>query len=137
MSLIILRQMKKILVVDDYQYIRDVYREVLEDEKYQVELAVDGQEGLLKAQMGGYDLILLDAMMPKIDGLGFLKELKENPAKLANGPIILLTNLAHDKVIDEAMQNGAKSYLIKSDMNPDEFLQNIKKFLEPPVASRG
>ena len=81
--------------------------------------------------------VLLDMMMPKLDGLGVLAALKENPPKVSNGPIILLTNLAHDKVIDEAMQNGAKSYLIKSDMNPDEFLQNIKKFLEPPVASRG
>lgn len=129
--------MKKVLVVDDDQYIRDVYREVLEDEKYQVETAVDGQEGLLKAQEGGYDLILLDAMMPKVDGLGVLKGLKENPPKQENKAIILLTNLAHDKVIDEAMENGAKSYLIKSDMNPDQFLQNIKKFLEPSEASQG
>lgn len=129
--------MKRILVVDDDQYIRDVYCEILEGEKYEVETAVDGQEGLLKAQEGGFDLILLDAMMPKVDGLGFLKELKENPPKTPNGPIILLTNLAHDKVIDEALENGAKSYLIKSDMNPDQFLQNIRKFLEPPEASRG
>lgn len=122
--------MKKVLVVDDDQYIRDIYREVLEGEKYQVETAVDGQEGLLKAQEGGYDLILLDAMMPKVDGLGVLKGLKENPPKVENKAIILLTNLAHDKVIDEAMENGAKSYLIKSEMNPDQFLQNIKKFLD-------
>lgn len=122
--------MKKILVVDDDQYIRDVYREVLEGEKYQVDTAIDGQEGLLKAQMGGYDLILLDAMMPKVDGLGVLKGLKENPPKVENKAIILLTNLAHGEVIDEAMENGAKSYLIKSEMNPDQFLQNIKKFLD-------
>lgn len=122
--------MKKVLVVDDDQYIRDIYREVLEGEKYQVETAVDGQEGLLKAQEGGYDLILLDAMMPKVDGLGVLKGLKENPPKVENKAIILLTNLAHDKVIDEAMENGATSYLIKSEMNPDQFLQNIKKFLD-------
>ena len=84
--------MKKVLVVDDDQYIRDVYRELLEGEKYQVETAVDRQEGLLKTQEGGFDLILLDVM-------------------------------------DRAMRNGAKSYLIKSEMNPDQFLQNIKKFL--------
>ncbi|MBI2314955.1 response regulator [Candidatus Daviesbacteria bacterium] len=129
--------MKRILIVDDDQYIRDVYREVLEGEKYLVETAIDGQEGLIKAQEGGFDLILLDAMMPKVDGLGVLRGLKENPPKQENKVILLLTNLAHDKVIDEAMQNGAKSYLIKSEMNPDEFLQNIKKFLEPPVESQG
>lgn len=121
--------MKRILVVDDDQYIRDIYREVLEGEKYEVETAVDGQEGLLKAQKGGFDLILLDAMMPKVDGLGVLKGLKENPPRQENKAIILLTNLAHDKVIDEALENGAKSYLIKSEMNPDEFLQNIRRFL--------
>jgi len=121
--------MKKVLVVDDDQYIRDVYRELLEGEKYQVETAVDGQEGLLKAQEGGFDLILLDVMMPKIDGLGVLKALQKNPPKRENKAIILLTNLAYDKVMDRAMRNGAKSYLIKSEMNPDQFLQNIKKFL--------
>lgn len=122
--------MKKVLVVDDDQYIRDLYCELLEAEKYEVTTAVDGQDGLLKATEGGYDLILLDAMMPKIDGLGVLKALKENPPKKINKAIILLTNLAQDKVIDEAIANGAKSYLIKSDMNPDQFLQNIKKFLD-------
>ncbi len=124
-------------MVDDDQYIRDLYQEILTEAQYNVETAVDGQEGLIKAQAGGYDLILLDAMMPKLDGLGFLKELKDSPAKTPNGPIILLTNLAHDKVIDEAKENGAKSYLIKSDMNPDQFLTNIRQFLESPVPSRG
>ena len=122
--------MKRILVIDDDQYIRDVYREILEAEKYEVDTAIDGQEGLLKAQEGGYDLILLDAMMPKVDGLGVLKGLKENPPKQANKVILLLTNLAQDKVIDEAVAGGAKSYLIKSDMNPDQFLQKIKPFLD-------
>lgn len=129
--------MKKVLVVDDDQYIRDIYREILEGEKYQVDTAVDGQEGLLKAQEGGYDLILLDAMMPKVDGLGVLKGLQATPPKQENKVILLLTNLAHDKVIDEALQNGAKSYLIKSDMNPNQFLENIKKFLEPSATSQG
>lgn len=122
--------MKKVLVVDDDQYIRDLYRELLEAEKYEVATAIDGQEGLIKATEGGFDLILLDAMMPKMDGLGVLKALKENPPKQENKAIILLTNLAHNKVIDEAMENGAKTYLIKSEMNPDQFLQNIKKFLD-------
>lgn len=122
--------MKRVLVVDDDQYIRDIYKEVLEEEKYQVDTAVDGQEGLIKAQAGGYDLILLDAMMPKLDGLGVLKALKQNPPKQENKVILLLTNLAHNNVVDEAIENGAKSYLIKSEMNPDQFLQGIKKFLD-------
>lgn len=122
--------MKKILVIDDDQYIRDLYQELLTESSYAVEVAVDGQEALIKAREGGYDLILLDAMMPKVDGLGFLKGIKENPPKKPNGPTILLTNLAHDLVIDQAIEEGAKTYLVKSEMNPDEFLINIKKFLD-------
>ena len=121
--------MKKVLVVDDDQYIRDLYQDILKEAQFDVTTAVDGQEALLKAQEGGYDLILLDAMMPKVDGLGVLKGLKENPPKKANGPIVLLTNLAHDAVVTQALQEGAKTYLVKSEMNPEQFLENVKKFL--------
>lgn len=121
--------MKRVLIIDDDQYIRDLYQEVLTEAQFNVTTAIDGEEGLAKAREGGFDLILLDAMMPKVDGLGVLKGLKEEPPKAANGPILLLTNLAHDTVINQALQEGAKTYFVKSEMNPDEFLDNIKKFL--------
>jgi CheY-like chemotaxis protein len=120
---------RKILIIDDDLYIRDLYEEVLRDDGFNVETAVDGEEGLMKLQKGGYDLVLLDVMMPKRDGLGVLSELALHPPLTPNGPIIVLTNLGHDPIIKEAMSKGAASYLNKADMTPDQLLANIKKFL--------
>lgn len=120
---------KKILVVDDDQYIRELYEEVLKDEGYTVETANDGEEGLALLEKGGYDLILLDVMMPKKDGLAVLDSLSQHPPVTKNGPILLVTNLGHDPIIEEGIKKGATSYLVKDSMNPDQFLQNVKKFL--------
>lgn len=121
---------KKVLVVDDDLFIRELYEEVLKDDGFEVDSAVDGEEGLRKLQQGGYDLVLLDVMMPKKDGLGVLGELLSHPAQKPNGAILLLTNLGHDPIIQEAMNKGATSYLNKADMTPDQLLENIKKFLK-------
>lgn len=121
---------KKVLVVDDDLFIRELYEEVLKDDGFTVDSAVDGEEGLKKIQAGGYDLILLDVMMPKKDGLGVLGELSAHPPTEKNGPILLLTNLGHDPIIKEAINKGATSYLNKADMTPDQLLEKIKKFLK-------
>jgi len=119
----------KILVIEDDLYTRDLYIEVLNGAGYEVVAAVDGEEGVLKASEGGYNLILLDVMMPKMNGLEVLKALKEKPPQKQNGPVVLLTNLAHDPVIKEALELGAKNYLIKSDMDPAQLLNKIKSYL--------
>lgn len=126
---------QKILVVDDDTYLRDLYEEVLKDEGFEVDIATDGQEGLAKMTEGGYDLILLDVVMPKMDGLSVLNALSQNPPQSKNGPIILLTNLAHDPIIKEALSIGAHSYLIKTDSTPDKIIENVKKILSNPPAS--
>ena len=120
---------KKVLVVYDDLYIRELYEEVLRDEGFTVESAVDGEEGLKKLQQGGYDLVLLDVMMPKLDGLGVLDGLQKNPPKEKNGAIVLLTNLGHDPIIKDALSKGAASYLIKADLTPDQLVEKLKSFL--------
>ncbi len=120
---------KRVLVVDDDQYIRELYEEVLKAEGYEVETAFDGEEGYNKLLEGGYDLALLDMMMPKLDGMGVLSKLFENPPVTKNGPIILLTNLGHDPILNDALKKGAASFLIKADMTPDQLIANVKKFL--------
>lgn len=121
--------MQRILLIEDDTYIRDIFKEVLIDAGFTVEEAFDGAEGLNKAQLGGYDLIFLDMMMPKLNGLGFLKALQSSPPQKKNGSIILLTNLGHDPVIDEGMKLGAKSYIIKTDITPDQLVLKAKDFL--------
>lgn len=120
---------KRILIIDDDLYIRELYEEVLRDEGYEVESAINGKDGLENAQKGGYSLILLDVMMPELDGMGVLDGLSKNPPHVANGPIILLTNLGHDPLIKEARNKGVSSYLIKAEMTPDQLVAHIKKFL--------
>lgn len=121
--------MAKVLIVDDDLYIRELYEELLKSEGHDVETAIDGEDGLNKSMSGGYDLILLDVMMPKIDGVGILKKLKEQSPTKPNKAIILLTNLANDPVIDVALQLGAKTFFIKSDHTPDEFIAKVKEYI--------
>jgi len=121
----------RIIVIDDDLYIRDLYEEVLKDEKFDVDTAADGQEALAKLQKGGYDLILLDIMMPKLDGFGIMDSLKANPPATPNGPTILLTNLDHEPLIKEALAKGATAFLIKADITPSELVEKVKKYLSP------
>lgn len=120
---------QKILVVDDDLFIRELYDTVLKKEGYEVDLAINGEEGLAKLQYGGYDLTLLDMRMPTLDGLGVLNELSKNPTTLKNGPIILLSNMGLDEQVKEGLQKGAQTYLVKADLTPDQLLENIKKLI--------
>ena len=122
--------MSKILLVDDDLYIRELYVEILKNAGYEVEVAVDGKEGFDKIIAGGYDLILLDVMMPYLDGIGILKKLEEEKPQKNNGPIILLTNLAYDPVMKEATERGAVACLYKAEMNPDEFLKKVAEHVK-------
>ena len=119
---------KKILLVEDDQFTRELYEEVLKDAGFAVDTAVDGVDGLAKMTIGGYNLVLLDVMMPKMDGLDVLRSLMNNPPKVKNGPIVLLTNLTNDPVIDTAYGLNAKGHLVKSDITPGELVEHVKKY---------
>lgn len=114
-----------ILLVDDDELIRDLYTEVLKDANFVVEAARDGSEGLELMQKGGYDVVLLDLIMPELDGVTVLRKLKDNPASKPNKHIIVLTNLDFQPTLEEAMDLGAESYLIKSAHTPDEVVQQV------------
>lgn len=120
------RKDKKILIIEDDQFLRDFYQELFTSEGYTVDVAADGVDGEAKIKLGGWSLVLLDIMLPKKDGLNILRDIKANPA---NGPIVVLTNLGHDAVINQAFALGASGYLIKSAMNPDEVLTEIDSYL--------
>lgn len=119
----------KILIVEDDQFLREFYQELLSGEGFTVDVAPDGEVALSKIQQGGWNLVILDIMLPKKDGLQILKDLKINPPKEKIGPIVVLTNLGNDAIINQAFQLGATGYLIKSAMNPDEVLAEVKNFL--------
>lgn len=120
---------QRILVVEDDQFLRELYDELLREEGYEVDLAPDGEIGLSKIIKGGYELILLDIMLPKIDGLEILRRVKKQGSENPNGSTVLLTNLGQDSIIKEGFNLGASGYLIKSAMNPDQVLSEVKVFL--------
>ena len=121
---------KKILLVEDNQYIKELYKEILQNAGYEVDNAEDAISAIAKIKKGGYDLILLDMVMPKGDGLEVIKKASQNPPDVKNGPILILTNLTKDAMVQKALDSGASSYILKSDITPGQLIQNVNKFLK-------
>lgn len=120
---------KKILIVEDEEYLRDLYVEILQEGNYEVDQATDGNQGFVKMKRGGYDLVLLDVMLPRIDGLEILEKLKQSPPDKPSKKLVLLTNLSKDLSISKGISIGIDGYLIKSDLTPGQFLEKVKEFL--------
>jgi CheY-like chemotaxis protein len=122
---------KKILLIEDETELRELYDMLLADEGYQVEAKADGKQGLEALEKGGYDLVLLDIMIPFIDGLEILETLSKSELKTKQDckSIVLLTNLAQDQTIAKALEYGVRGYLIKSDYNPEQFLETVATFV--------
>lgn len=122
---------KKILLIEDDAYVRDLYKTVLEKEGYKIDIAEDGEEALemVSPETGNtYDLILLDIMLPKLTGIEVLKELKAEGSNTKSIPVYLLTNLGEEGVINEAYKIGANGYLLKAKYLPKQILEEINKF---------
>lgn len=124
---------KKILIVEDDQFLREFYQELLQSEGYLVDVAPDGEIASQKVHQGGFDLVMLDIMLPKKDGLQILRDNKVNPPQNPNKTIVMLTNLGQDATIKEAFALGAAGYIIKSALNPDQVLVEINNYLTKPV----
>ena len=120
---------KRILIIDDDASVRTLFHDSLVEEGYEVEVAADGEDGLSHLKQGGYDLVLLDVMLPKMDGIGVLTELQASPAKQKNGKIVLFTSLHDDPAVKEGEKLGANGSVVKSDFTPDILLEKIKTFL--------
>jgi CheY-like chemotaxis protein len=121
---------KRVLIVEDDQFLREFYQELLESEGMVVDSAPDGDTAVSKIKEGGYNLVLLDIMLPKKDGLQILKEVQMNPPSKPNGPIVVLTNIGQDAIIKSCFEAGAAGYMIKSALNPDQVLQEIHNYLQ-------
>ncbi len=119
----------RLLVVEDEQYLRDLYVEILKGEGYQIDQASDGDEGYDAMHKGGYDLVLLDVMLPKMDGFQILEKLKTSPPEKPNPNIVILTNLGKDTNIAKGISLGARGYMIKADYTPDQVVNEVKNYL--------
>lgn len=121
---------KKILIVDDDLYIRQLYKEICTHAGMKVDTAADGAEACEKVKKTHFNLILLDLMMPKQDGLSFMDRVSDDCPSAKHIPIVILTNLAHESVIAQALEKGAASALIKSDLTPRKLIETINRFVK-------
>lgn len=118
----------KVLIIEDDQLIQRMYEKIFTFEKYDVEIAADGQEGLDKARVGKPTIILLDVMMPKMNGIEVLEKLKADP-ETKNVPVIMLSNLAGDRDVETALSMGAVKYIIKSEHGPKEIADMVGEII--------
>jgi DNA-binding response OmpR family regulator len=117
-----------VLIVDDDAFLAGIYATKLDLEGFEVVSARDGEEGYKAAVKEKPDLILMDVLMPKLDGFEALKRLKAD-AETKAIPVIMLTNLGQKEDIEKGIQEGAVDYLIKAHFVPAEAVEKIKKVL--------
>lgn len=119
-------KVKTVLVVEDERSLNDAYKIVLDKAGYKTFTAFDGEEALEKIKQEEVDLILLDLKMPKVDGIGFLKELHK--ITLEKTPrIIIFSNYDMQAEIDDAYKLGADRYILKAWASPKELLRIIEE----------
>jgi len=120
---------KKILIVEDDKFLRELISRKLSDEGFDVAEAIDGEEGVKKAKAENPDLILLDLILPGIDGFEVLSKTKEDPNS-ASIPVIILSNLGQKEEVEKGLKLGAADYLIKAHFTPGEIIEKIKIILK-------
>lgn len=120
--------MVKILIIEDDPLMSRMYQKIFTFEGYEIEMAADGIEGLEKIRTGKPTLILLDIMMPKMNGLQVLEKLKANPETKAI-PVVILTNLAGQQDAEKALTLGAVKYIVKSEYEPKQVADMVKEIL--------
>lgn len=121
--------MKKILLVEDEVDIREPFMIVLRSHGYDVDVAMNGQEALECSRQTKYDLILLDLMMPELDGIGFLERAFSNGIP-DDTRIVLLTNLSSGALLKRGLELGAHSHEVKSNLTPRTLLTLIEEELK-------
>lgn len=121
---------RKILIVEDEIPLLDSYAELVENAGFVSMKASDGYQALdlLANNLDQIDLVLLDLMMPGVDGLEVLKTIKNNEEKYGKMPIVILTNMTSESVVKEAFNMGATSYLVKTDLDYEGLVKELDKF---------
>lgn len=120
---------RTVLLIEDDEYIQKAYRIGLGDAGFKVISARDGKEGLEKVSSAKPDIILLDLVMPVMDGFEFLKRIKED-GNFKSIPVIILSNLAQGPDIERAREMGAVDYLIKTDFWMEEVIKKVNSYIK-------
>jgi len=118
----------KVLIVDDDDFLLDIYSTKFRESGFEVEISKEGKDVEVKAKEFKPDLVLLDLVMPNIDGFEILKILKKDGVA-PNAKISILSNLDQKEDIDKGLSLGADDYIIKADFTPSEVVERAKKLL--------
>jgi len=119
---------KKILIIEDDKFLAKMLGRMLESHNYEIIMASNGKEGLIKSSDNDIDLILLDIMLPDIDGFDLLETIKGND-KTRKIPVIIVSNLGQPEDMQQGRRLGAIDYLVKSNLSLDEVVAKIRKYL--------
>ncbi len=121
----------KILLVEDDAFLREIYIDSLTQAGFMVTFVAEGAEGLQKIKDGDWDLLLLDIILPNMDGIEIMRTLKADPSYTPqlSKPVIFLTNLDNDNEMKQALALG-QGYIIKSQINPGELITRINEILQ-------
>ncbi len=120
--------MKKILLVEDEELIINLLSKKLAGLGFDVDLAMDGREGMKRMRENLPDLVLLDIVMPKMGGFEVIKEMKEDPL-LAKIPVIIISNSGQPLELDKAKKMGVADWLVKTEFDPKEVVEKINKYI--------
>lgn len=116
--------MKKVIIVDDDELLRKLLTRKLKEEGYEVVLAVDGKEGVEKIKEGKPDLILMDIVMPNMDGFQAMEEIQKDES-ISHIPIVVVSNSGQPVEIDRAKKLGASDWLVKTEFDPQEVINKV------------
>ena len=121
--------MSKILIIEDDNFLLSLIVEKFIQLGFDAEAAADGEEGLNKILNNKYDLVLLDMILPKMDGFKVLENVKKNQT-LKDLPIVVTSNLYDKNDIDRAVSLGAADYIIKAYNSPENIVDRVRAFLQ-------
>lgn len=119
----------KILIVEDDNFLRELIRRKLLKEGFEVSEALDGEDGLKKIKKEKPDLVLLDIILPMLDGFEVLARLKGD-AEVKDIPVVILSNLGQKDEVERGLKLGAVDYLVKANFTPSEIIAKLKKLLK-------
>ncbi|MFW6311498.1 MAG: response regulator [Nanoarchaeota archaeon] len=126
----------KILIVEDDRFLRELISKKLDaEEEYNVVQAVDGEAAIEKIEEEDPDLVLLDLILPGIDGFEVLSRVKNNP-DLMDTPIVVLSNLGQKEEVDKGLELGAIDFLVKAHFTPGEIIKKVKKVLKEEIGEK-
>lgn len=119
---------KQILIIEDDEFFRELIAKKLNKSGFEFSLAINGQEGVERMKTDKPALVFLDILLPDVDGFDILTKIKADK-EISSIPIIILSNLGQKEDIDKGLELGATDYLIKAQIDLDEIVEKIKKYI--------